>query len=355
MRPCWRGRRSTLKQRATALAEFQARIEEDVLADGVGSIAAAWWSVELVWLTRRVPRSRARLDAQTDTIYRIGSISKSVTAVALMVLVQRVLALDDPVAKHLPESPDSAAASPRRARSRCASRQPRPGSCASRISWMRRLVRSRSEQKILASIPVTTLRSKPGTEHAYSNIGYGILGLAISRAAKEPFMDLVRRSVFEPLGMTSSSFVIAPPLDARLALGYQNDREGNVDGRQAALEHAGRGYKVPNGGVYSTVADLGRFIALESRPGRRRAGARLQTEMPDGRRPKATPTAWASSSTDLHGNRFVAHDGVVAGYTAQILPSGVRTGVLLRNTWTVARTSGKRRRRCSPRSSKRAR
>src|SRR5688572_7218961 len=92
--------------RERVLAGFQARIEEDVLADDLGSIAAGVIvGSELIWTHAFGLRDREHeLEAGADTLYRIGSISKSVTAATLMALVQRgVLALDDPVVKHLPE------------------------------------------------------------------------------------------------------------------------------------------------------------------------------------------------------------------------------------------------------------
>jgi CubicO group peptidase (beta-lactamase class C family) len=333
--------------RDRALAEFQARIEEDVLADGVGSIAAGVIvGTDLVWSHGIGLKDREReLDADAETLYRIGSISKSITAATMMALAQRgVLALDDPVVKHLPEFaglgagvPEARTITLRQLASHTAGlvREPALEDAAEGplAQW---------EEKVLASIPKTTLRGKPGAEYSYSNIGYGILGLAISRAAHEPFMDLVRKLVFEPAGMTSSTFVVAPPLAARLAVGYSNDREGNVDASQAAREHAGRGYKVPNGGVYSTVADLGRFMALMSgalEDGVLSAASRaemLTRQTPAGGEAYALGFALG---TDAYGNHFVSHGGAVSGYTALIVfhPES-RTGVVLLRNYESGRT-----------------
>ena len=54
------------------------------------------------------------------------------------------------------------------------------------------------ENKVLSSIPSTTLHSPIGKSYSYSNIGYAILGLALSRAAHKPFMDMVKEMVFQP-------------------------------------------------------------------------------------------------------------------------------------------------------------
>ena len=263
----------------------------------------------------------------------------------MMVLAQRgVLALEDPVVKHLPEFarlgggvPEAQVITLRQLASHTGGliREPElEGAAAGPIAqW---------EEKVLASIPATKLLGKPGAQYSYSNIGYGILGLAISRAAKEPFTDLVRRLIFEPAGMSSSTFVIAPPLDARLALGYANDEDGNIDASQPAREHAGRGYKVPNGGVYTSVADLGRFMALMSGAlGDDVLSAASRAEMMKRQTP-AGGDAYGlgfSLGADASGNRFVSHDGGVAGYTAAIVfnPES-RTGVVLLRNYLTGRT-----------------
>ena len=342
----WPPARQSARERA--LAEFQSQLVEDVLEDGIGSIAAGVVvGSELIWAEGIGLREREReLDADAGTIYRIGSISKSITAVTLMALVQRgTLALDDPVVKHLPEFaglgggvPEAATITLRQLASHTAGLVREPdleGAAAGPIAqW---------EEKVLASIPKTSLRGKPGSEFAYSNIGYGILGLALARAAHEPFMELVRRLVLEPAGMSSSTFVVAPPLDARLALGYDVDSAGNVDGARAAREHAGRGYKVPNGGVYSTVADLGRFMALMSGAlGEEILNAASRAEMLRRQTP-AGGEAYGLGfflATDANGRRLVGHDGGVAGYTAQIvLDPEQRTGVALLRNYVGGRTN----------------
>ncbi|MDX1578809.1 MAG: serine hydrolase, partial [Gemmatimonadota bacterium] len=107
----------------------------------------------------------------------------------------------------------------------------------------------------------TRFYGMPGTEYRYSNIGFGVLGYALQRAAGASFMGLVEERIFEPLGMTSSTFIIGPDPAHRLAVGYANFRDGSIDPGPPAREHAGRGYKVPNGGVYATVGDLATFAA----------------------------------------------------------------------------------------------
>lgn len=331
------------------IARFRAELQADVEADGVGSIAAAVivdtmlvWSGAFGWADRD-----QQVEADASTIYRIGSISKSVTAVALMHLVERgVVDLDDPVVKHLPVFehlgggvPEASTITLRQLASHTGGliREPGLDNAAAGLieGW---------EDKIIASIPTTTLRSTPGTEYSYSNIGYGILGLALARAADEPFMNLVDRVFFQPLGMTSSTFVIRPPLDAHLSAGYENGRDGSIDAERPALEHAGRGYKVPNGGIYSTVGDLARFAALMT--GALVAETLSETSRAEMLR-RQTPGEGTqgyglgfSLRTDDAGNRYAYHTGSVAGYTAVMLFDPERKiGVVLLRNYARGRTN----------------
>jgi CubicO group peptidase (beta-lactamase class C family) len=340
--------RAHAQTREAVIADFEARLSRDVRADNVGSIAAGIVvGAEVIWAKAFGLKDRDRaVPADAHNLYRIGSISKSVTAVLMMVLLQQgVIALDDPVIKYLPEFQglggavaEASSITLRQLASHTSglNREPQlAGAAAGPIAaW---------EEKVIASIPTTTLSGKPGSQYAYSNIGYGILGLALSRAARQPFMDLVQRYVFQPAGMTSSTFIIQAPLDARLSIGYQNGRDGRISAETPALEHAGRGYKVPNGGVYSTVHDLSRFIGIVS-------GALGDAVLIESSRAtlmtKQTPGNGQAYGlgfmlrTDDNGNRFVYHGGSVAGYTAFLMFNpDTRIGVVLLRNYASGATN----------------
>jgi CubicO group peptidase (beta-lactamase class C family) len=119
-------------------------------------------------------------------------------------------------------------------------------------------------KKVIDCLPQTTYANEPGTTYLYSNIGYASLGLAIERAAGKPFTEFVTERILEPLGMTRT--VWEPTSDTRrdLAHGYQRPRNGGTATRAAAdRELEGRGYRVPNGALFSTINDLAKFVAWE--------------------------------------------------------------------------------------------
>lgn len=119
------------------------------------------------------------------------------------------------------------------------------------------------EEKVLAALPHTLFISPPGTEFSYSNIGYAILGVALSRAAGQPYVAWERAHVLEPLGMQHTRFQVDASIANDLTLGYRVER-GALDSVTAQHEaHSGRGYQVPNGAIFTTVDDLARFVSFE--------------------------------------------------------------------------------------------
>lgn len=332
--------------RSEVLARFARTLERQVGEDGAGGITAGVsvggdlvWAEGFGWADaeRGVPTG-------VNTIYRVGSISKSFTAVLLLQLRERgIVGLDDPVVDVLPElaglgqaPAGSAPVTFRHLASHTAGlvREPRLEGAASGPleEW---------EEKVLASIPRTTFDTLPGARYSYSNIGFGILGYALERAAGVPFMELVAGSILRPLGMTSSGFVVTPELAEHLAVGTSNGRDGTLDRDTPAREHIGRGYKVPNGGIYATVGDLARFMgALSGRTSAQVLGPGTRALLLEDQTP-GDGYSFGFQVRDLpDGTRVIGHGGSVAGYTATLVfepVSGV--GVVLLRSYNRGATN----------------
>jgi CubicO group peptidase (beta-lactamase class C family) len=324
-----------------SLSSFAVELSQDVEVDGAGGITAGVvMGRDLVWaqgfgwadVEKRIP-------AGVNTIYRVGSISKSFTAVALLQLWERgFLDLDQEVRSVVPE---------------LGQLQDRPAwaepiTFRHLASHTAGLVREPDledstdgplefwEDKILASIPTTGFYASPGESYRYSNIGFGILGYSLARATGIPFMELVDAGLMRPLGMHSSGFMVTPAMSEQLATGYVVREDGAVDPEVPYREHVGRGYKVPNGGVYSTVGDLGRFIAALT------GAATVPALGPEGRRlvrvPQTPPDgpqySFGFTITKREGfPDLVGHSGSVAGYNAYLVfepDTGIGV-ILLRN------------------------
>jgi CubicO group peptidase (beta-lactamase class C family) len=178
------------------------------------------------------------------------------------------------------------------------------------------------EQVLISALPQTKYDFEPDTRFLYSNIGYAILGAALGRAAGMPYTTWVQQRIFTPLAMAHTAFEPNAAIQPKIAKGYEVDRAGKIDSDDAQREHAGRGYKVPNGAIYTTVDDLARFVSLEIGEA---AQAVIDNKVLDANFSKVN-----SSNADLDSGYgigfqltrrgatvFLGHGGSVAGYTAQ--------------------------------------
>jgi CubicO group peptidase (beta-lactamase class C family) len=256
------------QEAAAGLAALDGWLGEEFGKDGVGGASIGVVSGDkLAWTGNYgYADMEARRKPTADTAYRIGSVTKQFTALMLLQLVEDGKAhLSDPVRKHYPDIDkvgNAHAGSPPITLLQAAtmmsglSREPGGPSDHSTgpvADW---------ERKVGVSIPQTTYAHEPGTQYLYSNIGYASLGIALGRAAGEPFIDFIERRTIKPLGMTRTAFVPTAAIRADLAAGYTR-RGGKPDRTAPDREMDGRGYRVPNGAMISTVNDLAKFVAWE--------------------------------------------------------------------------------------------
>lgn len=207
-----------------------------------------------------------RIPATPDHVYRIGSVTKQFTALALLKLADSgTLRLTDPVERYLPEL--------ERVRGRFPGAPPptllqlatmTSGLAREPEDLARFLVGPASDWMAvtLSALSEVKFDFPPDTRYQYSNIGYAILGASLQRASGRDYMEYVREEILEPLGMKDTDFVPRAGFEKRIAAGYDVE-DGKADAETPAWEHLGRGYKVPNGALYSAVPDLARFVAFE--------------------------------------------------------------------------------------------
>ncbi|MGH7643056.1 MAG: serine hydrolase domain-containing protein [Candidatus Dormibacteria bacterium] len=195
---------------------------------------------------------------RSDTIFRIASMTKSVTATCLLMLRDEgLLALDDPVAKYVPElaklqlpTGDSAPPTVRQLLTMS-------GGFVEDDPWAdRHLAMTESEFGMLldGGIPFDWA---PGLVFEYSNLGYGILGRVVREVAGITAMELATERLFKPLGMNDSIWDPAGTPAERLALGYR------LEGERWVLEPTlANGAFAPMGGLWTTIEDFAHYVAL---------------------------------------------------------------------------------------------
>jgi CubicO group peptidase (beta-lactamase class C family) len=198
-----------------------------------------------------------------ETSYHVASVTKAVTATLAVQLQERgVIDLDDPLAKHLPPDvaittdPARGATITLRQLASHTSGLPRQGLGLLQSVDGRYALEPERLYELLARVE---MQYDPGTDEVYSNLGYGLLGLALERAAGAPFEQLVEEQLCEPLGMTRTG--IQPEADDRVATGYD---EGEPRSPQA---HSYLMRMAASGGLIATAPDLARFLVAQMEPG----------------------------------------------------------------------------------------
>ena len=199
-------------------------------------------------------------DATATTRYAVASVTKLFTGLMLLQLADRGrLRLSDPVDRYVPEFRSVPAANDRAVAS-LAQLATMTAGLPQQIDDAGE-IHSRPpvefERCVLEALSRISLVAEPGVRFLYSNLSYGLLGLACARAAGSAYDEYVQREILRPLGMSGSGFDAAA--DPHLARGYDLT-DGRVDTETAEREHRGRGYGLPAGGLYSTVKDLARFV-----------------------------------------------------------------------------------------------
>lgn len=260
-----------------------------------------------------------RIPATPNTVYRIGSITKQFTGYAALKLVtERSAKFDDPIVRYVPElatalgggasSVDLLALATNRAG---LAREPGDArySTGSIDHW---------QQIARDALAATQAPYAPYADAHYSNIGYAALGLAIERASGEPYTDYVERTLIRPLDMRSTGFRPDAKMLARLAKGYRNATDLDAAASEAEFA-AGRGYRIPNGGLFSTATDLAKFLAFEM-GGVPHAplGAHALLENFERSYPMSGGGRYGVGfSVETFGDRrLIGHNGLVTGYAS---------------------------------------
>ncbi len=187
--------------------------------------------------------------ATTDTQFRIGSITKTVTA--LLVLQCRddgLLGLEDRLGAHLPES-GYANRTLRDLLAHVSGMQSEPVG-----PWWERSPGGTAAD-LVESNDGSGAVFGPGEHYHYSNLGYGLLGEVVARRRGRPWRELVEERVLAPLGMTRTSYLPEPPHARGFSVHH-------LAGTLTPEPLHDTGAMAPAGQLWSTVEDLARFTAF---------------------------------------------------------------------------------------------
>jgi CubicO group peptidase (beta-lactamase class C family) len=270
---------------------------------------------------------KTKQSADEHTSYRIGSISKTFTAVGIMQLRERGLVdLDEPITRYL-RSLDW--------NSRAGFRPPTLREVMTHVAGVGEVLSWGDVRKPLMGLAVKrgapvppmgesyprgiTPEIAPGQKWAYSNHAVAALGQVVEDVAGQPFHEYMTQHVFTPLGMMSTDFQVSDRVGS-LATGYRS-----VLGRRVTMPWYDLAVP-PAGAAISSIADMGKFAAALMGSGTNDVGTMLLPASVE----EMFRCQWAPHSRlpsqgliflldDIDGHRIVWHDGTVPGFAASML------------------------------------
>lgn len=248
-----------------------------------------------------------------QTIFEGGSLSKQFTSAAVVLLaLDGKLSLDDDIRTWVAEVPDYGRTITLRHLMTHTSGLRDWGSVAGISGWGRE-ERSHTHDDVLDIVSrQTALNFDPGHEYSYSNTGYNLLAITVSRVAGTAFAEFSRRRIFEPLGLRNTQ--------------WRDDYRRIVPGRSSAydpLDEDGWEINRPiehvhgNGGILTTIDDL-RIWAEALTDGRIGGPEFLRLMHERGRLNDGSEIVYAAGLRvwDLAGVPAITHTGSTAGYRA---------------------------------------
>lgn len=271
----------------------------------------------LVWTGSRGRFANADgMEPGPDVQYRIGSITKTMTAVLVMQCRDDgLLSLNDAVGKHLPGIAFGDLTL-RQLLAHSGGMNAEPEG-----DWWERNP-GVSFEALSAAMDESQAAGRPDRRHHYSNLGYGLLGEVVSRLRGAPWMELVAERILNPLEMRRTSYFPISPA----AQGFSVHP---FTGRLAEEPAYDAGAMAPAGQLWSTIEDLARYAAFWIDPGYEVLSRDSVDEMasPVASDPREALTASYGLGLRLHADDphlFVGHTGSMPGFLAGLFVDRVR-------------------------------
>jgi CubicO group peptidase (beta-lactamase class C family) len=304
------------------LSEF---VQETAARFGIPGVAAGVWADgRELYACHGVTSVDDPLPVDRDTLYLLGSVTKTYTATTLLRLVaDGRVELDAPVRRYVPEL---------RLKDERAAAQVTVLNLLNHtagLDWG--LIDDFGEgddalAAYVARMAELNLVARPGERASYSQAGYNLAGRIVEKVTGLTFEQAVAALVFEPLGLSHSFFARDDIMTRRFVVGHNRDQDGTLS--IARLWRRSRGDN-PGGGIASSAADQLRWARFHLGDGRAPGGARvLPAELLHRMR---QPTVALRASTlgdaiaigwflrEVDGVGTVGHGGSANGQFAELL------------------------------------
>ena len=315
----------------SSAAALQTAIEHDRLLSGAVTLVASRDEILDVSAVGLADIA-AGLSMAANTLFWVASQTKPITATALMMLMDEGrVNLDDPVERHLPEFTGQMVKVEEDGQHRLLRQPAHPPTVREMLSHTSGLpFGTPMEHPVRDALPLWAavhghammpLEFEPGSRYLYSNAGFSAAGRLIETVTGTPYEDFLRTRLFDPLGMTDTTFWPTVEQAARLARAYRPGKEGQaleevpVDQLSYPVTDRARRFPFPGGGLFSTARDCAQFCRMILRDGeldgRRYVSVEAVREMTRRQTPAPVPEDYGLGWQRRAGDRF-GHGGALA-------------------------------------------
>lgn len=250
-----------------------------------------------------------RVPAAPETIYQSGSVGKQFTAAAVMMLVEEgKIQLDDKISKHLADSPDRwSAITVRHLLTHTSGTTDYPKEFDFRRDY--------TEDEILKKAGEIPLGFAPGEKWSYSNMGYVVLGIMISKVTGKFYGEFLQERIFKPLGMNTARIINEADIVPNRAAGYRM-----VNGELKNQEWVSPSMNTTaDGSLYLTVLDLAKWdAALYTEKLLKKSSLDqiwTQVKLNSG---KIQQYGFGWGFSEVRGHKIIEHGGAWQGFTSFI-------------------------------------
>jgi CubicO group peptidase (beta-lactamase class C family) len=290
-------------------AVLVARGDEILLNEGYGLADREW----------NVPNT-------ADSKFRIGSITKQFTAVAILMLQERgLLSVQDPICNYVEDCPDAwADITIHHLLTHTSGIQ----SFTDFIDYASTQTLTTNVSGLIDRFIDRPLRFEPGTDWYYSNSGYVLLGHIIQEVSDDRYRSFLKENIFDPLEMADTDYDVNDAVVENRARGYQSSGR-NADYINMTVPFAA-------GALYSTTGDLfkwvrglvgGQIISTDTLEASFDAGVPIPPES------SGVRYAYGLALSEFEGHQAIWHDGGINGFVTSLayLPDDDVTIVVLSN------------------------
>jgi CubicO group peptidase (beta-lactamase class C family) len=212
-----------------------------------------------------------------DALFRIASMTKPITAIGILLLAEAgKLSVDDPVEKHIPAFQGQMLVAAKTADAVTLKKPPRPITLRDLLTHTSGLpgayppgladLYTRRQLTLAEAALVCSQRPldfEPGSKWAYCNAGIDVLGRVIEVASGQPYEEFLRQRIFQPLGMSDTTFYpTREQLRRQVPIYAKKDGQFVDAGYPLIGDPAGAKFPIPAGGLFSTGPDLARLYRM---------------------------------------------------------------------------------------------